>query len=110
MATSTEEVGGIPLAATSTVHIAIDSAVSLVLPTTAQRKPKTGVLTCYLSVEVKDGRFTVDGTTPTTANGVLLTAPTFITLRGETLITAFKIIGVAAGGFINYGYSAGAIA
>jgi hypothetical protein len=60
-------------------------------------------MTCILSLETQNARFRFTNA-PTATNGVLLMAPGILTLRGKQINT-FKIIGVAAGGIINYEFT-----
>jgi hypothetical protein len=108
MSNYTVEVGAKPLLI-GQYAVNIDTAISLTLPTTGQLTTHAGVMELFLSVETQNARFTLDGTSPTTTNGVLLTAPGFLTLRGQAIIAALKIIGVAAGGTINYGFTVDAL-
>jgi len=113
MPIQTSEVGSLPLAV-GQYNISINAAVLLTAPTPNQLRPVSaganykamgGLMTCLLSVETQNARFTMDGTTPTAVNGVLLPAPGFIAIRGLSQIANFRIIGVAAGGIINYTFT-----
>ena len=101
----TEEIGAKPLTA-GQVAVNIDASTSLILPTHAQRTTKGGILQVNISVEAQSARWRYT-TAPTTTNGVLVTAPGLITIRGEQAIKAFRIIGTVAGGSINYEFSVG---
>ena len=102
----TEEIGGVPLP-TGSYNIGIDTVKTITMPSTAQRAKFGSIMELLLSVEIQNARITMDGSTPSTVNGVLLVAPGVLTVRGETQIAAMKIIGVAAGGIINYTFTVG---
>jgi len=108
MSNYTSEVGGKPVLI-GQYNVGIDTAISLTLPTSLQGVSHAGILELFLSVETQSARITIDGSAPTTTSGVLLTAPGFFTMRGYANISALKIIGVAAGGIINYGFSVDAL-
>jgi hypothetical protein len=108
MSNYTTEVGSKPLLI-GQYGVSIDTAISLTLPTTAQLTTHAGILEVILSVETQNARFRLDGTAPTAAVGVLLTAPGVLTIRGYATINALKIIGVAAGGVINYAFTMDAL-
>jgi hypothetical protein len=89
--------------------VSIDAAAGLTLPTTAQLA-RGGVLELILSVDTQNARITTDGTTPTATNGILLTAGSGpLIIRGALTIAALKIIGVVAGGKINYNFTIDAL-
>ncbi len=108
MSNYTVEVGAKPLLI-GQYNVGIDTAISLTLPTTAQLVTHGGVLELILSVETQNARVRFDGGTPTASVGILLAAPGVLTVRGQGTIAALQIIGVAAGGFINYGFSVDAL-
>lgn len=104
MSTFTTETGAKPILI-GQYGVSIDTAISLTLPTTAQLTTHAGVMELTLSVETQNARIAWDGTTPTTTTGILLAAPGVFTIRGQATIAALKIVGVAAGGIINYGFT-----
>jgi hypothetical protein len=114
--TPTEEVGAKPCAFPGGRAVVIDTVQSIVVPTTAQRTPKAGILTVVISVEgAATFRYSYSTTAPTAAVGLLGPAPTAtqpvtIPIRGEALIAAFRIIGTAAGDTISYDFYFGDIA
>lgn len=89
-----------------TTPVDIDAGLTLTLPTSAQRG-EGGVLIALIQVEAQAARWTVNGTTPTTAVGILL-APTTATVQntlrieGEDALTAFQIISASAGSLMTY--------
>jgi hypothetical protein len=85
--------------------VSIDTSTAITLPTSAQGVTHAGVLELILSVETQDARLKFDGTAPAAGSGILLKAPGLITIRGAATISAIRIIGVAAGGVINYGFT-----
>ncbi len=99
---------------TSLTPIAIDTAKSLVLP--AATPVGGATLVCTISIERADStstgtRYRPDGGTPTTSVGQLLpgctsTSPVTLVLRGQDIIANTKIIGVAAGNFMTYFFTA----
>lgn len=112
MAMNVASVGLRPIAAAgATTPVNIDAATALVLPTTAQRRDSAGVLECTIVVTgTVTSRYTTNGVVPTAAVGLLLAAPSAtvpvsLTLRGEELIAAFRIIGTAAGNAIAYQFA-----
>lgn len=107
MSISTEETSGFPIF-TGTVAQAIDAVQSINLPTSQQRQKFGGLLTMVMSIEVQNARIRWDGSNPSTTNGILFPVGVY-TFRGETWIQNLKIIGVAAGGFINYGFYVGEV-
>ncbi|HEX9137152.1 MAG TPA: hypothetical protein VF905_09445 [Nitrospirota bacterium] len=114
MALIVSAAGGRPLSGTTTeataavTPIGIDTAKAIVLPT---RNVHGGVLECQVSVEgTVTFRVRTDAVNPTTTVGQLYPAPTatipvIITLRGEELISKFRIIGTAAGDSITYTFT-----
>lgn len=108
MATATSEVGSRPLPI-GQYAVSINTAISLTLPTSAQLISRGGIMELVLSLETQNARVTFDGSVPTTTNGVLLTAPGTLTVRGQAMISALKIVGVANGGVINYTFTVDAV-
>lgn len=108
MSTYTAEVGAKPLLI-GQYAVNIDAVTTITMPTTAQLTTHAGVLELTLSVESQNARMTFDGTAPTATNGILLAAPGVLTIRGQASISALKIIGVAAGGKANYGFTVDAL-
>jgi len=112
----TEEVGGLPCTVAGGRGVVIDTAQSITVPTGVQRPKKAGIMTCVISVEgTVTFRYTYSNTAPTAAVGLLGAAPTAsapitITIRGEQLIAAFKIIGTATGNTMSYDFFFGATA
>lgn len=106
---STAEVGVRPCTI-GQYNVNIDAATTLTVPTAAQRAPNSGVLWCVISVEGTAGiRVRWDGVNPTTTVGLLYPAPaagapTIITLVGDRMIAAFRIIGAAAGNTMSYSF------
>lgn len=107
-----ESVGLRPIvAAGTTTPASINASTTITLPTAAQRANKMGVLECYMVIEgTSTSRYTFNGVVPTAAIGLLLpapsaTSPVTLTIIGEDLIAAFKIIGTAAGNTITYNFS-----
>jgi hypothetical protein len=106
------EAGVVPIGGPQS-GIVITAATALVLPTSAQRAQiagpgtefkikATGILVCWLTVELQDARFDV-GVAPSTGTGLLLkqtAAPVIFT--GERLLRALQFISVVAGGTISY--------
>ena len=96
-----------------TTPASINASYTLVKPTTAQRLTSPGTMYCFITMEgTITARYTTNGVTPTTTVGNLLpaataTIPTTLTLRGEELITAFRIIGTANGATITYWFAIG---
>ncbi len=87
-----------------TTPASIDSAYALTLPTSM----KGGVLEVLVAIEGSNTtRMTFNGTTPTSAHGILLPAtnPLLLTFRGQDLIAALQFIGTSAGNKITYNYS-----
>ena len=87
-----------------TTPASIDSAYALTIPTSMPG----GVLEVTISIEGSNTtRMTYNGTTPTTAHGILLPAtnPLVMTFRGQDLISALQFIGTAAGNKISYNFS-----
>lgn len=86
----------------ATTPVAIDTIVSVTLPTTAQRL-KCDFMECVVVTEgTSPSRYTFNGVAATASVGHLLPAGAQITIVGEDAITAFKIIGTAAGNKITY--------
>lgn len=106
MATNIAAIGQRPTGGGVLVPTNIDAVSSLTLPTTAQRG-KGGVLSAYIQVEAQAARWSVNGTNPSAANGMLL-APTTATVQntliitGEEALSAFRIISATAGSLITY--------
>lgn len=118
MSVQTAEVGGLPLQI-GQYNVSINSATSIVMPTPAQMKPAIpgtsffahgGTLVLQLSLEGQNARWRTDGQAPNTTNGMLLVQPGNLVIRGQFYIAAFQIVGLAAGGIINYTFSVDDIA
>lgn len=94
--------------------ISIDTAKSIVLPAIPTANPVSGgrpslvsgPLECLVTIEgANNSRFTVNGVTPTAGIGQLLVpngGVVSLMLRGQDVIAAFKVIGVAAGNTFTY--------
>ena len=106
---STAEVGVVPCTV-GQYAVNIDAATALIIPTALQRAKNAGVLWCVISVEgTVAPRVRWDGVNPTTTTGLLYPAPaagapTIITLVGDRMISAFRIIGSAAGATMSYSF------
>jgi len=105
MATTNAPAGSIAIATAGvTTPASIDSAYSLTLPTGTIG----GVLEVIISIEGSNTtRMTTNGTTPTTAHGLLLPAtnPLVMVFRGASTISALKFIGTGAGNKITYNFT-----
>lgn len=111
MSQQTSPVGLRPIATAGvTTPTTIDTVKTLTVPTALQRV-SGGVLECYITIEgTVTSRYTWNGVTPSSTVGMLLSAPTAtssinLTLVGEALIAAFKIIGTAAGNSMTYQFA-----
>ena len=110
MAQSTFDVGRRPYKGTSTENtaavtpISITTATALVLP--AIPSGGGGPLDCLIVIEgTNNCRFTTNGVTPTTTIGQLLVPSNGVismTLSGQAVISAFKIIAAAGGSAMTY--------
>jgi 3D (Asp-Asp-Asp) domain-containing protein len=103
MAVRTTSVGVRPFqVAGVTTPASINASTSLTLPTTAQRLKCDFIEATVVTEGTSSSRYTFNGVTPTAAVGHLLPIGGQITIVGEDAITAFKIIGTAAGNTITY--------
>ena len=91
--------------------IGIDTAKSIVLP--ASPIGGGGPLECLVVIEgASNSRFTTNGVTPTASVGQLIVPSNGVasmTLHGAAVISAFKIIGAAAGNAMTYQFYVGDI-
>lgn len=105
MATTNAPAGSIAISTAGvTTPASIDSAYALTLPTGTIG----GVLEVIVSIEGSNTtRMTTNGTTPTTAHGILLPAtnPLIMTFRGANLIAALQFIGTGNGNKISYNFT-----
>jgi hypothetical protein len=117
MLVGTYSAGRVPIGGSQN-QVAITAVTTIIIPTTAQRKPidpnvalffhKTGVpvMEMWLTLEAQSARLTTDGTTPSATNGHLLLIGglgPFVFL-GERLISSMKFISPVAGGLISYSF------
>lgn len=103
------EAGRRPVAVAGvTTPASIDTVQTITVPTGIQRPEGSGIMECTVIVEgTVASRYTINGVTPTAAVGHPLPAsaagsPQTLVLRGEAMISAFKIIGAAAGNSMTY--------
>jgi hypothetical protein len=99
MSLSTMEVSRIAVqTAGVTTPTSINASTTITLPTTSQRPTGAGIIEAVINVEgTVPARWTINGTVPTAAIGMLLQPNTYLTLHGESSISNFRIIGTAAG-------------